>query len=150
MTSETAVRIAEKHDLKEFDVIVDDRGRVSRPGFNLPEKTPDLRSEILDQEHFELCVAIVAHGFLDQKAQRKHDMKSCPEDLPSQLYNDIVDSLMDIARQLVRLGKLTSDVRGYSAAVKKCVDDGVTPAACTELVLRALTLEEMSTYFAEC
>lgn len=150
MASDTAVRIAEKYDLQEFDVIVDDRGRVSTPSFDLAEYGPDLTSPIEDPEHFELCVAIVAHGFLSTKAERRHATRSCPEELSSILYNDFVDELMEIARQLVRLDKLKGDVRGYAAAVRKCVDEGVTPEACTELVLQALTLEEMSTYFSEC
>ena len=150
MTSKTAVRIAAKFDMREFDVVLDDRGRVTRPCFKLPGPRPDFGSEIVDREHYELCVALVAHGFLDTKAQRKHYMQSCPEGLKAQLYDDIVDALMDIARRLARLDKLTSDVRCYPAAVRKCVDEGVTPSACTELVLRTLTLEEISTYFADC
>lgn len=101
---------------------------MSRPGFNLPENCPDLRSEIVDNEHYELCVAIIAHGFLDRKAQRKHDLKARPDDLSEMLYDDIVEDLMNIAKELVRLDKLTSDVRGYAAAVGKCVDDGARPA----------------------
>jgi hypothetical protein len=150
MTSGTAIRIAVTHDLHDFDVTVTDRGNVSVPSFGLPECGPDLTSEIVDQEHFELCVAIVAHGFLATKAERKHDTRTCPGELMSILYNDFVDELMEIARQLVRLDKLKGDPRLYAAAVRKCIDDGVTPAACTELVLQTLTQEELSTYFAEC
>jgi hypothetical protein len=139
-TSREAVRIAEKYGMKDFDVTVSGRGNVSTPGFDLPENAPEVYT------CHDLCVATVAHGFLDRKARRKHQ-----QSLAQLLYDDIFDELMEIASFLARHDKLTSDVRGYSAAVRKCVyDDGVTPAACTELVLRALTPEELSTYFREC
>lgn len=137
--TETAVRIAEKYDIREFDVIVDDRGRVSMPCFDA--------HKFVGRDPSDLCIAVFAHGFLDIKAERKHDQKSCQADLASLLYEDFVDYLMDIARQLVRLNKLTSDVRGFPAAVEKCLDDGVTPAACTELVLRTFTTDELEALF---
>jgi hypothetical protein len=141
--TDAAARIAAKYGLEDVVIRVDKRGRTSYDTMALPDDCPDLTSPIADTSHYELCVAIMADGVLVKKAEASFKKYG------STLYTYILEHMMDVASSLVGLKRLTSDVRTYPGAVKRCIDAGATPSACTELILAAFTRDELSAYFVK-
>lgn len=63
---------------------------------------------------------------------------------PDELKWYMLDILGDHVKVLAMDGSLESDARGMRAAVDKCIEDGATPLACMQLVLKTMTANEAS------
>jgi hypothetical protein len=63
---------------------------------------------------------------------------------PDELKWNMLNLMGEHVKALAMHGSLESDARGIRAAVDKCIEDGATPLACMELVLKTMTVNEAS------
>ena len=61
---------------------------------------------------------------------------------PEKLKWEMLALMGERVKMFAMAGVLESDARGMRAAVDKCIEDGATPLACMQLILKTMTAKE--------